>query len=206
MNDYLTELQRDLNQLNANDANDVLDFYTEYLQDGGFETYEEAASELGTPKQLSHKVLADYAIQAIDEPQANPATRNQPRHTARTIWLILLAIMSTPITIPLAIAAVIALVAFLIGIAAVILGIIAAFVGVLIAGILSLAVGVGILGQSISTGILYLGGGLLILGLFGMLVPVMIWLVRGLISLTLKFSRWLYRKFSRQNRAKEGRY
>lgn len=44
-----------------------MEFYDEYIADAGFTTRKEIEEQLGTPRQLSHKVLADYSIRVNNE-------------------------------------------------------------------------------------------------------------------------------------------
>ena len=63
---YLTELEEYLDALTADEKADVIEFYNEYIDDAGLETTDEIEKSLGTPRQLSRKVLADYSIKATD--------------------------------------------------------------------------------------------------------------------------------------------
>lgn len=205
MTNYLTELQDSLSQLSETDRNEAMDFYSEYLQDGKFDTYAQAVSKLGTPKQLARKVLADYSIRTIDEPTHKEDRQQESRHQVRTIWLITLGILSTPVSVPLAIAGLAILFAGLLALTAIILAIIVTLVVVFISGVLVFGIGVGVLSMSTSTGMLYIGCGLAVIGGFIMIVPAVLWLVNKLIHATMKFSGWLYGKFSLHSQTTEGR-
>ena len=62
----MTELEEYLDALTADEKSDVIEFYNEYIDDAGLETTDEIEKRLGTPRQLSRKVLADYSIKATD--------------------------------------------------------------------------------------------------------------------------------------------
>jgi uncharacterized membrane protein len=207
MDKYIAEFKSYLNQLNETELAEVVDFYSEYLQDGDFVTYEEAVKELGTPRQLARKVLADYSIRLLNAPgSGKKSIRSRVRESqsqVRTIWLIVLAILSTPLTIPIAIAVLAVLFAGVVAGGAVIFAIIAALVGILLGGGAALAVGIGILGTAFNTGLLYIGGGIAVIGAFLIGLPIINWLIRWMIRVTLMFSRWLYSKLSRKNRAEQ---
>ena len=49
-------------------------------------------------------MLADYSIRFNENLNANTSKRQKSQATVRTIWLIVLALLSTPITIPALIA------------------------------------------------------------------------------------------------------
>lgn len=209
MDKYIAEFKAYLNQLSEDELDEVVNFYSEYLADGGFETYEAAVAELGSPRQLARKVLADYSIRLLDSPEEEGQTMGSraahSRRQVRTIWLILLAILSTPVTIPIAIAVLATLLGVLIGAAAIIIAIVVTIVALAVAGVIGLGVGIGIIGQSLPTGLVYIGGGLVVLGLFIVLIPAFNWLIRGAIHVTLSFSRWLYGKLASRNRAEKER-
>ncbi|WP_173021213.1 DUF1700 domain-containing protein [Secundilactobacillus folii] len=205
MDKYISEFKAYLGQLSAEEREEVVNFYSEYLQDGGFETYDSAVNELGSPKHLARKVLADYSIRLLDSPIRNSSSSHHKPGSVRTIWLIILGILSTPVTIPLAIGAVALLFGVLIGVFSLILAIVATVIGVLIGGLVALFAGIGVIGQSLSTGLVYFGGGLAVVGIFIAMIPFFNWLIRGLVHVVLSFSRWLYGKLSRRNRAEERR-
>lgn len=209
MDRYMSELKSYLNQLSDSELDEVTSFYSEYLQDGGFDSYAASVAELGSPRQLARKVLADYSIRLLDSPKSEGKSMgsrvNQSQTQVRTIWLIVLAILSTPLTIPLGIAVIATLFAMFAGGAAIIFALVITVAAVFIAGIAMFGVGLAIVFKAFSTGILYLGAGLLVIGAFIMLIPVFNWLIRGIIHITLTFSQWLYGKLSRKNRAEERR-
>ncbi|MCP9331969.1 DUF1700 domain-containing protein [Lentilactobacillus hilgardii] len=206
MNDYIEELKAMLTQLGAQEQSDVLDFYTEYLQDGQFVTYTDCVRELGTPRQLARKVLADYSIKNLNTASQSGSRANKPKDDVKTIWLIALAVLSTPITIPLAFGAVglfIAAIAVAVGILAAIFGV---GFGVIFGGLVSLVTGLGVVSNNFWVGIFYLGVGLIAAGAIIMLIPAFRGLVDGVIHGITVFSKWMYSKIVKKNRAeKHGR-
>lgn len=194
MNDYIEELKAMLTQLGAQEQSDVLDFYTEYLQDGQFVTYTDCVRELGTPRQLARKVLADYSIKNLNTASQSGSRANKPKDDVKTIWLIVLAVLSTPITIPLAFGAVglfIAAIAVAVGILAAIFGV---GFGVIFGGLVSLVTGLGVVSNNFWVGIFYLGVGLIAAGAIIMLIPAFRGLVDGVIHGITVFSKWMYSK------------
>ena len=72
MNDYIQAIEKLLGQLTTAEQQDVVEYYREYLLDAGIETYQQAVDELGTPRSLARKVLADYSIRLSErEPKEN---------------------------------------------------------------------------------------------------------------------------------------
>lgn len=204
MTKYIEEFEKYLGQLGQAERDEVVSFYQEYLEDGGFETYDAAVSELGSPKQLARKVLADYSIRLLDAEPSNPS-RRQSKSEVRTIWLIGLAILSTPVTIPLAIAVFAMMFAIVVAAAAILFAAVIVVLSFLLVAAVAIFFGFALIGTNGWVAMTYLGGGLAAIGAFFVLVPALIWLVRGLIRGTLAVSRWLYGKLSRRNKAEERR-
>ena len=63
---YISELKKLLAPLTVEERTDALDFYNEYIEDAGYNSYQQIVKEMGNPRQLSHKILADYSSKAND--------------------------------------------------------------------------------------------------------------------------------------------
>jgi uncharacterized membrane protein len=161
------------------------------VMDADLVTYEQCISELGTPKQLSRKILADYSIKA-DEKSTDDTTSKNPRSNIKLIWWIALALLASPLALPVFIV--------LVTLAAVGFAVLASFIAVVIAltlsGVVSAIIGVSVLLQSIWTGLYYIGCGLLILGIMLTVIPAGIGLLRWLIDKTAQLSKAIYRRFT----------
>lgn len=201
MNDYIEEFQALLGQLSPEERDEAVDFYREYLQDGGYASYDDCIRELGTPHQLARKVLADYSIRTLDAPVSQQSRQQQPKNDVKTIWLIILALLSTPVTIPLALALAGVIFAGIAVSGSLIIAVLAIFFAVVVVGITGFVVGLGTLFSSFWTGIFYLGMGLMVIGIMIMLVPVFKAVVNGLIRGITLFSKWIYNKIVPKNRA-----
>lgn len=98
----MTELEEYLDALTADEKADVIEFYNEYIDDAGLETTDEIEKRLGTPRQLSRKVLADYSIKATDiESHRSKKSKASVRSNGKMIWMILLALLASPAAIVL---------------------------------------------------------------------------------------------------------
>ena len=64
---YLAELEEYLQPLTPEERADAIMFYSEFIEDAGLENRSQIEQRLGTPKQLSRKVLADHSIKMTDE-------------------------------------------------------------------------------------------------------------------------------------------
>ncbi|RXI20922.1 DUF1700 domain-containing protein [Pediococcus pentosaceus] len=191
MNNYIEGLESYLSPLTHSERSDVIQFYTEYLQDSGLTTYQQAVSSLGTPKQLSRKIIADYSIKTDEK---DVLESNHPRQEAKTIWLIILAIFSTPITIPLAIVFFASIFGIIVGILFTIFGLGMGFIIFGIMAIHILIAGLTIISGSFWTGVYYIGFAMLIIGIYLVLIPIIKWILAVILHWTSLFFKWLYSK------------
>lgn len=206
MNQYIEELVSHLKPLEAAERDEVINFYQEYLEDGGFTSYDACVTELGTSKQLARKILADYSIKNLSEPESKTSSRSaskMPQAQVRTIWLIILALLSTPITIPLAMGVIGILFGVIVTVLAILFAIVVVFIAAVVVTVVAVFVGVTLLTSSFWTAIFYLGVGIATIGLFLIGLPILIWIIKGLIRGTLNVSTWLYGKITHKNKAEE---
>ena len=68
---YIAELATHLGPLSQADRDDALEFYDEYIADAQLSTVAAIEDKLGTAKQLSHQILADYSIKSNEKSVAN---------------------------------------------------------------------------------------------------------------------------------------
>lgn len=204
MNEYIDELKSHLTELTTEEQSDVINFYTEYLEDAGIKTYAAAVDKLGTPVQLSRKVLADYSIKASQtmNDTGTQTHSKQPQRDVRTIWLIILALLSFATPVGLIIPAIlitICVIPFSI-IFSIVVTIAAFFLGLLLMSVILIGAGGYITFTSFWAGVLVLGIGFTALGLFLLLLPIFHWLTVNGIHLTSQLFQKLYASISQKTR------
>ena len=190
---YINDLSIYLRQLTDEERNDALEFYDEYIADAELETRTAIEERLGTPRQLSRKILADYSIKANNESikEGHPAS---PHSSWRVFWWVLVAIITSPITFGLGIA-VLALLLAAGGVAfGLIAGIIVLIFGVAAVAIISLYVGIGLIATNLFSGLFYFGLGLTLIGLFLICLPLIYWLIRVIVQGIANFAKFIYAK------------
>lgn len=200
---YFEELSQQLQILSDAERDDVLAFYHEFAEDAQLTDYSAMEAKLGSPKQLARKVLADYSVQQNQE-VTKTGKKSSAKSNASMIWMIVLAILSAPISIPLVIIAA-AIIFSILVIAFSIIVTIGVTLAALIVTMAALAVfGLYVAGfmifKNVAVGIASLGLGCVALGITLLLVPVIRYSVKGLIHLTASFFRWLYSKFMKRQR------
>ena len=175
-----------MDALTADEKADVIEFYNEYIDDAGLETTDEIEKRLGTPRQLSRKVLADYSIKATDiESHRSKKSKASVRSNGKMIWMILLALLASPAAIVLGL---------------VLFAILACVVAVFGACIASFYVGIVMLFSSFTTGLFYLGCGLMGLGAVLIGFPLLYWICRAIIQGIANFAKFLYKKIYKNRR------
>ncbi|EEW53876.1 DUF1700 domain-containing protein [Limosilactobacillus antri] len=194
---YIQELGRYLNTLPAAERADAIDFYDEYIADAQYDTWEQITAELGTPRQLSHQILADYSIKANEQDRGAGKVAST-KSSWRVFWLVLIAIVTSPITLVLSIVALGILIAALGAVIGIILGLLGIIVGLLVTAGAMLYLGVGLIAAAPMTGIFYLGLGLVVLGGFLIFIPVGYWIIRLLAQGIANLSKFLYQKLQQR--------
>ena len=171
---YMQMLRRYLRKLPDDEIDEIVEFYSEYLADAGIDTKAEIEQELGTPRQLALKILADHSIKEEAEDQ-----RVVSKTKIKTTWLIILTLLATPATL--------ILLSVLIAIFAVVFSGVVVVISLAGGGIFLTAAaiftGLSLLFTNLGTGLFYLGIGLLGLGLLLIVIPLVwgcsVWIVKA---------------------------
>ena len=189
---YMQMLRRYLRKLPDDEIDDIVEFYSEYLADAGIDTKAEIEQELGTPRQLALKILADHSIK---EDQ-----RVVSKTKIKTTWLIILALLATPATLIIGLI----LLSVLIAIFAVVFSGVVVVISLAGGGIFLTAAaiftGLSLLFTNLGTGLFYLGIGLL--GLLLIVIPLVwgcsVWIVKACTRLV----QHVYYKYIKKEAAK----
>ncbi|TPR13153.1 MULTISPECIES: DUF1700 domain-containing protein [Apilactobacillus] len=185
MDQYLEKLRKYLSKYNSEDAESALEFYTDYLTDGPFSTYEDCVNDLGTPKFLTRKIMAEYSIKKNKDSKKS-------RENMKTIWLVILGICSTPITIPLA---VMFFVFFVIMPLVVFISVFAVLLSVFLSGIAFI---IGGLRFDLQTILMFIGAGLVAISVSTMLFCGLFWISSKTITGIKKLCIWAYGKIGKR--------
>ncbi|WP_203640456.1 DUF1700 domain-containing protein [Levilactobacillus andaensis] len=208
MNDYIQAVKKLLGQLTTAEQQDVIEYYQEYLMDAGIETYEQAVDELGTPRSLARKVLADYSIRSSSQESQSIKSRSDiqaTKNNVKTVWLIILALLSTPVTIPILIVIGALFVAFAAVIFSLVVAAFAVFLSIIAVGIVGVVVGVTTFFQAPWTGVFYLGMGLAALGASWIGWLIVKWFGSKVIWALSWAAKKIYNRFIPRSRAERGR-
>ncbi|MFT8411003.1 MAG: DUF1700 domain-containing protein [Schleiferilactobacillus perolens] len=203
---YFIALEQALSPMQPDDRASALDYYREYVEDAGLTDSTLVIQRLGTPKQLAAHLLADKSIEEAAEPVTAPKRRYQKN--AHMVWLIVLAVLSAPLSLPLVIIVAVLLLSGLLILAS------TAFTAIVAVGALILAgAGVGLAGLYIGISLLwanyfmaltYIGFGLAGFGLALLLFPFCRQLTRASAHVIGGFATFIYHKITFQHKPVEG--
>lgn len=170
---YLQELKKYLRRLDDSEIKDIEDFYTEYLEDAGVQTRAEIEEKVGTPRQLSLRILADYSLK--DDGKESGGIL--PKTNIKTAWLIILALLATPATL--------------------IIGVALAGAAIFIT-LTSLYVGIFLLFIKLGVGLFYLGIGIIGIGALMVILPIIYLIIVTVVKMVANFIRYIYRRFNKK--------
>lgn len=190
---YIAELATYLGPLTKAERDDALEFYDEYIADAQLTTVTAIEEKLGTAKQLSHKILADYSIKTNEQSTTNghPAS---PHANWRVFWWVVLAIISSPLLFGVGIAALVLLITVAAVAFSIVVGLLGCFIGLAVAAGTTLYTGISLLSSQPFVGLFYGGIGLSLIGLFLICLPLLYWITRWLSQQVANLAKFLYRK------------
>ena len=179
-NEFLKELEKRLLYIPAEDRQDALEYYDEYISDMGLSDDDDVIEKLGTPKDVARNIIDECTQKHIEKVKEEKTVKNK----ATVLWLSILGVLSLPVSLPLAIAVIAIAFAFLMVIIALMFAAFVCSIAWVIGGVVALFIGILVpgFGQKILTfgvGLALLGAGLL----FGMLITI---LTKSLISRIFK--------------------
>lgn len=157
--EYLAKLEHYLKRLPQADYQEAMDYFTEYFDEAGPENEAQVIAELGSPKEAA----SDLINRLLDEKIVDDT--KTPRKTTRTVWIAILAILGTPLSLPLVFILFALLITILAVGFAVVITVLMLGVAFLTSGLYMLYDSWSYLSISTSTTILGLGIGLLSIGL-----------------------------------------
>ncbi|CAH1851775.1 DUF1700 domain-containing protein [Convivina praedatoris] len=193
---YLEELKRHLRELPQSEQNNIINYYQEYIEDAGFNE-NELVTKLGSPKSLAQKLKFDYFMDndPHDDRQSEPVKHKD----VRVLWIVILGILSLPISIPILITLVFVPLIILVTL---IFTVIVVSISLIFASLVTIVSGLAIINQSLWGGLFYVGIGLAIGGLMAVILSFMPTVIKLISSLSLKIAKYLQTKFKKEGSSK----
>ena len=190
--DFLQLLERALAQLPEEERRANLEYYRELLDDMTEEgmTEAEAAAKLGSPSQIAQNILQEMPLGKL------VSTRVKPK-SGWTPLAVVLAVVGSPVWVPLLLAAAAVVLAIFVSIWALGAAVVAVVIGLAVAVVAAPILAIRAAALTLPVGLMLLGGGLILLGLcvLGGLVAVelckllwqlTVWLVHKIKSLFIR--------------------
>ncbi len=191
---FLKKLRGKLQRLPAHEIDAALAYYEEYFDEAGEENEQRVIQQLGSPSHVASQIMADYALKDLE------ATSTSTKKNVSAIWLIILAILSAPLSLPLLVVAIALIFSFGAVIFSVIIAIIATMLGIFFGGIVALISGFFILTQHWQTAILFMGVGFIVTGLGILLFPIVARLIKTIVVVCVEALGKLFHKMTKKRK------
>jgi uncharacterized membrane protein len=186
---YLEQLRKELSRLPQEEITRAIDYYEEYFDEAGEENFQAAMEDLGSPASIAPQILQDIAARRITQPAKSI------KDSAKSIWLVILALFAAPIGLPLAAAFVITIAALVFSAFAIIGSLIVASFALAIGGVLAIPLSIIALIPHGLDALFPLGAGLASLGLgvIGTYFTLQ-WGKEGLLAIARLFKKRIIRR------------
>lgn len=180
--EFLRELRQKLARLPEAEVENAMNYYEEYFNDAGVQYEMRVLEELGSPSAVADKLIGEYAI---SDAEARKTKGSSP------FLIVTLAICASPIALPLVI--VLFSLAFAFFLVLLALGL--SGIAVIISGVVATLAGFFVMFSSYSTGLFYIGAGLLAASIGGAIGGSVFWLSKNaLIGLQKMLGKLLIRR------------
>ena len=182
---YLSEFKSKISKLPHEEYEDAVNYFVEYIEDSGLENYEDICKELGTPREAASELMVGLL-----------KDKNARKRNPSIVLIVILAILSAPVSIPIFIFLITILFAIGMLIVAIFIASIAGVVGGGALAIKTIIVSIGSIGIASSGGMILFGISLIAIGLIIPNILLMVKLIQWLVQLIAK----LYYRIMRRNR------
>lgn len=193
MNEYLDEVFNELQELPEDDRFDLIQYYEEYFLDSG-KTMEKILEEYGTPKQFALKLKINY-FSELDDSNGGKVNTKSSKRQVRLIWMVIIGLCASPLLIPLAIGFIAVIFGLMLALLLLIVAIYVGCISILSVGLFAIISGIGVLGQSVTSGLFYVGMGLFATGSVVFFVLILLKLTKLLFQMMMNFVKWVGRRF-----------
>lgn len=194
---YIAALEHELRYLPKEEREGAINYYKEY-----FEEAKEASSdgtydpckEFGEPSQLAAQIIQESAQKIVAPENKQTETKKEKKTSFSEVWIIILAILASPIAFPVGIALIAVIISLVIAVVVVSFGFFVAAIATGVAGIVSLVVSFFLLVTQGPTGFVVMGVSLTSLGI-AILLGILAYLIeKGIVLAIAKTFGKLVRK------------
>lgn len=186
--EYLAKLTKYLRKLPQKDYEEALEYFMEYFEEAGPENEAQVIAELGTPKEAAHEIITRLLDEKIIE------DKSSLRNKTTILWIAILAVLASPVALPILLFFLAILMTLLMIIFAVIVTALALTFALLISGVYTFFTSFSLLSVSLASTLFGVGLGLLMFGGALLLLFASFEICKLFVKLTTLLIKWLIKK------------
>lgn len=186
--EYIAKLTKYLRKLPPKDHEEALEYFMEYFEEAGPENEARVIAELGTPKEAAHEVISRLLEEKIVE------DKSSLRNKTTILWIAILAVLASPVALPILLFFLAMIVTLLMIIFAVIVTALALTFALLISGVYTFFTSFSLLSVSLASTLFGGGLGLLMFGGALLLLLISFEICKLIVKLITLLIKWLIKK------------
>ena len=186
--EYIAKLTKYLRKLPQKDYEEALEYFMEYFEEAGPENEARVIAELGTPKEAAHEVISRLLDEKIIE------EKSSLRNKTTILWIAILAVLASPVALPILLFFLAMIVTLLMIIFAVIVTALALTFALLISGVYTFFTSFSLLSVSLASTLFGGGLGLLMFGGALLLLLISFEICKLIVKLITLLIKWLIKK------------
>ena len=186
--EYIAKLTKYLRKLPQKDYEEALEYFMEYFEEAGPENEAQVIAELGTPKEAAHEVISRLLDEKIIE------EKSSLRNKTTILWIAILAVLASPVALPILLFFLAMIMTLLMIIFAVIVTALALTFTLLISGVYTFFTSFSLLSVSLASTLFGGGLGLMMLGGALLLLLISFEICKLIVKLITLLIKWLIKK------------
>lgn len=186
--EYIAKLTKYLRKLPQQDYEEAIEYFMEYFEEAGPENEARVIAELGTPKEAAHEVISRLLEEKIVE------DKSSLRNKTAILWIAILAVLASPVALPILLFFLAMIMTLLMIIFAVIVTALALTFALLISGIYTFFTSFSLLSVSLASTLFGGGLGLLMFGGALLLLLISFEIYKLIVKLITLLIKWLIKK------------
>ena len=186
--EYIAKLTKYLRKLPQKDYEEALEYFMEYFEEAGPENEARVIAELGTPKEAAHEVISRLLEEKIVE------DKSSLRNKTAILWIAILAVLASPVALPILLFFLAMIMTLLMIIFAVIVTALALTFALLISRVYTFFTSFSLLSVSLASTLFGGGLGLLMFGGALLLLLISFEICKLIVKLITLLIKWLIKK------------
>lgn len=186
--EYIAKLTKYLRKLPQQDYKEAIEYFMEYFEEAGPENEARVIAELGTPKEAAHEVISRLLEEKIVE------DKSSLRNKTAILWIAILAVLASPVALPILLFFLAMIMTLLMIIFAVIVTALALTFALLISGVYTFFTSFSLLSVSLASTLFGGGLGLLMFGGALLLLLISFEICKLIVKLITLLIKWLIKK------------